>query len=63
VATRAGALLGHHPGTFHIPRVCEAALEPFINPVSGEVRDIRVDMPKGVIFQTAQAARLEFAGP
>jgi len=43
--------------SFRIPHVCEAALAPFINPVSGEVQDIRVNLPKGFIFKTAQAAR------
>jgi hypothetical protein len=33
------------------------ALAPFTNPVSGEVQDIRVNMPKGFIFKTALAAR------
>ena len=42
---------------FRITNVCEVALEPFTNPVSGEVQDIRVSMPKGFIFKTAQAAR------
>src|SRR5262245_1374263 len=43
--------------SFRITGVCEAVLEPFTNPVSGEVQDVRVNMPKGFIFKSAQAAR------
>jgi len=42
---------------FRIPGVLDVALTPFTNPVSGEVQDVRVNMPKGFIFRTAQAAR------
>ena len=42
---------------FRIPNVCDVALEPFTNPVSGEVQDVRLSMPKGFIFKSAQAAR------
>ena len=43
--------------SFRVPNVCEAALEPFTNPVSGEVQDVRLNLPKGFIFKSAQAAR------
>jgi len=43
--------------SFRVPNVCEAALEPFTNPVSGEVQDVRLSLPKGFIFKSAQAAR------
>ena len=42
---------------FHIPNVCEVVLAPHTNPVSGEVQDVRLHLPKGFIFRTAQAAR------
>jgi hypothetical protein len=42
---------------FRIPGHLEVALAPHTNPVSGEVQDIRVNMPKGFIFRSAQAAR------
>jgi hypothetical protein len=42
---------------FRVPGICEAALTPHTNPVSGEVQDVRVNLPKGFIFRTAQAAR------
>ena len=42
---------------FRVPGHVEVALTPFTNPVSGEVQDIRVNMPKGFIFRSAQAAR------
>ena len=43
--------------SFRVPNVCEVSLAPFTNPVSGEVQDIRINMPKGFIFKSAQAAR------
>jgi hypothetical protein len=42
---------------FRVPGHLDVALAPHTNPVSGEVQDIRVTMPKGFIFRTAQAAR------
>ncbi len=42
---------------FRVPNVCEVALAPHTNPVSGEVQDVRLNLPKGFIFRTAQAAR------
>jgi hypothetical protein len=43
--------------TVRVPGALEIALAPFTNPVSGEVQDVRVNMPKGFIFRSAQAAR------
>ena len=43
--------------SFRVPGHIEVALAPHTNPVSGEVQDVRVSMPKGFIFRTAQAAR------
>ena len=43
--------------SFRVPGHLDVALAPFTNPVSGEVLDIRVIMPKGFIFRSAQAAR------
>jgi hypothetical protein len=42
---------------FRVPGVLDVALTPFTNPVSGDVQDVRVNMPKGFIFRSAQAAR------
>jgi hypothetical protein len=42
---------------FRVPGHLDVALAPHTNPVSGEVQDVRVTMPKGFIFRTAQAAR------
>ena len=43
--------------TFRVPGALEVALAPFTNPVSGEVQDVRLNLPKGFIFRSAQAAR------
>jgi hypothetical protein len=42
---------------FGVPGVCEVALAPHTDPVSGAVQDVRLNLPKGFIFRTAQAAR------
>jgi hypothetical protein len=42
---------------FSVPGHLEVALAPFTNPVSGEVQDVRLSLPKGFIFRSAQAAR------
>jgi hypothetical protein len=42
---------------FRIPDVCEVALAPHTDPVSGQVQDVRVHLPKGFIWRTALAAR------
>lgn len=43
--------------SFRVPNVCEVALAPHTNPVSGEVQDVRINLPKGFIFRSAQAAK------
>ena len=42
---------------FRIANVCDVALAPHTDPVSGTVQDVRVHLPKGFIWRTAQAAR------
>ncbi len=42
---------------FVVPGACQAELEAFTNPVSGDEQDIQVHMPQGFIFKTALAAR------
>ena len=42
---------------YRVPNACEVALAPHTDPVSGAVQDVRVNLPKGFIFRTAQAAR------
>ena len=42
---------------FRVPGVLEATLAPHTNPVSGELQDVRLSLPKGFIFKTALAAR------
>jgi hypothetical protein len=43
--------------SFRVAGALEVQLAPFTNPVSGEVQDVRVNLPKGFIFKTVQAAR------
>jgi len=42
---------------FRVPGHLEVALAPHTNPVSGEVQDVRLALPKGFIFRSARAAR------
>ena len=42
---------------FRVPGMIDVQLEPFTNPVSGEVQDIQVHMPEGFIFKKALAAK------
>lgn len=51
---------------FRIPSICEVALTPHTDPGSGAVEDVRVHLPKGFIWRTAQAARtfvMKLLGP
>lgn len=43
--------------SFRVRNVCEMALAPHVNPVSGEVQDVRLNLPKGFIFRSAQGAK------
>jgi hypothetical protein len=42
---------------FRIPGTLYCELEPFTNPVSGDVQDIQIHLPQGFIFKTALAAK------
>ena len=42
---------------FKVPGVVDVQLEPFTNPVSGEIHDIQVHMPEGFCFKAALAAK------
>ena len=43
--------------SFRVANAIDVALAPFTNPVSGEVQDVRLGLPKGFIFRSAQVAR------
>jgi hypothetical protein len=43
--------------TFSIPNVLDVQLESFKNPVTGEEQDTRLQLPKGFIFQLADACK------
>jgi hypothetical protein len=42
---------------FRVPGVVDVAMEPFVNPVSGEEQDVRVNLPKGFIWRSVKAAK------
>jgi hypothetical protein len=42
---------------FRVPGAVEVALVPFVNPVSGEEQDVRVNLPKGFIWRSVKAAK------
>ncbi|MGI0048940.1 MAG: DUF1326 domain-containing protein, partial [Nitrososphaera sp.] len=43
--------------TFAIPGVLDVELESFKNPVTGEEQDTKLQLPKGFIFQLADACK------
>ncbi len=43
--------------SFRVPGAVEVELAPFRNPVSGDLQDVRIHLPEGFIWRTAQAAR------
>jgi len=42
---------------FRVPGAVEVAMAPFVNPVSGEEQDVRVNLPKGFIWRSVKAAK------
>ena len=42
---------------FRVPGALEVAMAPFVNPVSGDEQDIRVNLPKGFIWKSVKAAK------
>jgi hypothetical protein len=40
-----------------VPGALEVAVVPFVNPVSGEEQDVRVNLPKGFIWRSVKAAK------
>jgi hypothetical protein len=42
---------------FRVPGAVDVAMEPFVNPVSGEEQDVRVNLPKGFIWRSVKAAK------
>jgi hypothetical protein len=43
--------------SFRVPGAVEVAMAPFVNPVSGEEQDVRVNLPKGFIWRSVKAAK------
>jgi len=42
---------------FAVPGVLEVELAPHVDPISGEEHEVRVDLPNGFIFKSAQAIK------
>jgi hypothetical protein len=43
--------------SFSVPGIIDVQVENFINPVTGEEQDTKIQMPKGFIFKLADAAK------
>jgi hypothetical protein len=43
--------------SFSVPGIVDVQVENFINPVTGEEQDAKVQLPKGFIFKIADAAK------
>lgn len=42
---------------FSVPDIMDVQLESFVNPVTGEEQETRIELPKGFIWKLAQAAK------
>jgi len=42
---------------FSIPGILDVKLESFLNPVTGEEQDTRIQLPRGIIWKLAEAAK------
>jgi len=43
--------------SFSVPGIIDVKLENFINPVTGDEQDIKIQLPKGFIWKLADAAK------
>lgn len=43
--------------TFSIPDIIDVEIESFVNPVTGEEQDTKIQLPKGFIWKLAEAAK------
>jgi hypothetical protein len=51
------ARLDGKKSSFSVPGVIEVQLENFINPVTGDVQEIKIQLPNGFIWKIADAAK------
>ena len=43
--------------SFSVPNIMDVQVESFVNPVTGEEQDTRIQLPKGLIWKLAEAAK------
>jgi len=43
--------------SFSIPDIMDVQVESFVNPVTGEEQDTKIQLPKGFIWKLAEAAK------
>ena len=43
--------------SFSIPDIMDVQIESFVNPVTGEEQDTKIQLPKGFIWKLAEAAK------
>jgi hypothetical protein len=51
------ARINGRKSSFSVPGIIDVQVENFINPVTGEEQDTKIQLPKGFIFKVADAAR------
>ena len=51
------AVIDGRKSSFSVPRIINVQVENFINPVTGEEQDTKIQLPKGFIFKIADAAK------
>ena len=43
--------------SFSVPNIMDVQVESFVNPVTGEEQDTKIQLPKGFIWKLAEAAK------
>lgn len=43
--------------SFSVPGVMDVQMESFVNPITGEEQETKIELPKGFIWKLAQAAK------
>lgn len=49
--------------SFSIPGILNVKLESFLNPVTGEEQDTRIQLPRGFIWKLSEGAKTKIMNP
>jgi hypothetical protein len=51
------AIIDGKKSSFSVPEVMDVQIESFVNPITGEEQETKIELPKGFIWRLAQAAK------